>query len=63
MIGHALMLAKEIPGAQLLALEQTGHELPRAHWDVVIPAIVRHTSVVPRMGRDALLRRAGLEEP
>ena len=30
----------------LLALEQTGHELPRAVWDVVIPAILRHTSTV-----------------
>jgi pimeloyl-ACP methyl ester carboxylesterase len=43
-LGHALALAKEIPGAQLLTLEQTGHELPRAVWDVVVPAILRHTS-------------------
>lgn len=42
--GHALALAKEIPGAHLLALEQTGHELPRPVWDVVVPAILRHTS-------------------
>lgn len=35
---------KEIPGAELLALEQTGHELPRAVRDVVIPAILRHTA-------------------
>ena len=42
--GHALALAKEIPGAHLLTLEQTGHELPRPVWDVVVPAILRHTS-------------------
>jgi pimeloyl-ACP methyl ester carboxylesterase len=42
--GHALALAREIPGAALLALEQTGHELPRTVWDVVVPAIMLHTS-------------------
>jgi pimeloyl-ACP methyl ester carboxylesterase len=43
--GHALALATEIPGAKLLPLEQTGHEyFPRATWDLVVPAIVRHTS-------------------
>jgi pimeloyl-ACP methyl ester carboxylesterase len=40
--GHALGLAEEIPGAELLALEQTGHEyFPRATWDLVVPAILR----------------------
>jgi pimeloyl-ACP methyl ester carboxylesterase len=43
-LGHALALEKEIPGARLLVLERTGHELPRAAWDVVVPAILRHTS-------------------
>jgi pimeloyl-ACP methyl ester carboxylesterase len=42
--GHALALAKEIPRAELLALEKAGHELPRAVWDVVVPAILQHTS-------------------
>jgi pimeloyl-ACP methyl ester carboxylesterase len=43
--GHARALAKEIPGAELLALEQTGHEyFPRATWGQVVPAILRHTS-------------------
>lgn len=42
--GNAVALTKEIPGAELLALEQTGHELPRAVWDVVVPAILRHTA-------------------
>jgi pimeloyl-ACP methyl ester carboxylesterase len=43
-LGHALALVEEIPDARLLTLEQIGHELPRAAWDVVIPAIVRHTA-------------------
>jgi pimeloyl-ACP methyl ester carboxylesterase len=42
--GHGVALAKEIPGAVLLALEGTGHELPRRDWDVVVPAILAHTS-------------------
>ncbi len=42
---HALALAKEIPGAHLLALEQTGHEyFPQEVWDIVVPAILLHTS-------------------
>jgi pimeloyl-ACP methyl ester carboxylesterase len=43
-LGHALALVEEIPGARLLTLERTGHEVPRAVWDTVIPAIVRHTA-------------------
>lgn len=41
--GNALALEKEIPDTQLVTLEQMGHELPRAVWDVVVPAILRHT--------------------
>lgn len=44
--GHAVALANEIPGAQLVPLERTGHEMPpRAVWDVAVPAILRHTSL------------------
>ena len=43
-IGHALVLEHEIPGARLLRVERMGHELPRAVWDVVVPAILRHTA-------------------
>jgi pimeloyl-ACP methyl ester carboxylesterase len=43
-IGHGRALASEIPGARLVTLEQTGHELPRATWDVVVPAVLEHTS-------------------
>src|SRR5215203_2297289 len=46
--GNAVALAKEIAGAQLLALERVGHEVPhRALWDVVVPAILRHTVSAP----------------
>jgi pimeloyl-ACP methyl ester carboxylesterase len=41
--GHGVALAKEIPGAELLALEGAGHELPRRDWDVAVPAILAHT--------------------
>jgi pimeloyl-ACP methyl ester carboxylesterase len=43
-IEHGIALAREIPGADLLALEQMGHELPRRVWGIVVPAILRHTS-------------------
>ncbi len=43
--GNALALEKEIPDARLLPLERVGHETPpRALWDVVVPAILEHTS-------------------
>ena len=43
-IEHGVALAREIPGADLVALEQTGHELPRRVWGIVVPAILAHTS-------------------
>ncbi len=43
--GHGEALAREIPGAELLVLPGVGHEMaPRQMWDVVIPALLRHTS-------------------
>ena len=42
--GNGVALAREIPGAKLLTLQQTGHELPPAIWDVLVPAILEHTS-------------------
>ena len=42
---HARALAREIPGADLLPVEHMGHEyFPPATWDLVVPAILRHTS-------------------
>jgi pimeloyl-ACP methyl ester carboxylesterase len=46
--GNAVVLAKEIPGARLLALERVGHEVPpRDLWDVVVPAILRDAAAAP----------------
>ncbi len=43
--GHAIALASEITGAQLLPLEGMGHEMPpRQVWDTVIHAILNQTS-------------------
>jgi len=43
--GNAVALAREIPGARLLPMPQTGHETPpRPLWDTVVPAILRHTA-------------------
>jgi pimeloyl-ACP methyl ester carboxylesterase len=40
---HGVALARAIPGAKLITLEETGHELPRRTWDVVVPAILELT--------------------
>jgi catechol 2,3-dioxygenase-like lactoylglutathione lyase family enzyme len=42
-LAHGQALAAEIPGAELLVLPHTGHELPRRSWDTVIPALLIHT--------------------
>jgi pimeloyl-ACP methyl ester carboxylesterase len=49
-LGHGEALASEIAGARLLVLEGVGHELPRAAWDVVVPAILEHTAPRARGG-------------
>ena len=41
---HGAALAAALPGARLIQLERTGHELPRETWDVVIPAILELSS-------------------
>ena len=43
-IGNGRALANEIPGARLLPIQGMGHELPRAAWDPIVAAILRHTS-------------------
>lgn len=49
---HGRALAREIPGAELLVLDRTGHEYPPPRtWDVVIPAILRHTGGAARQLR------------
>jgi pimeloyl-ACP methyl ester carboxylesterase len=40
-LGHGEHLARAIPGARLLVLDDVGHEVPPARtWDVVVPALL-----------------------
>jgi pimeloyl-ACP methyl ester carboxylesterase len=42
---HGEALAREIPNATLLSLDGVGHEPPPpSTWDVVVPALLKHTS-------------------
>ena len=43
-LGHGQALQRAIPGAELLVLEKTGHELPPPVWDEFVPALVRHSA-------------------
>jgi pimeloyl-ACP methyl ester carboxylesterase len=43
-LGHGQALQQQIPGAELLVLEKTGHDLPPPLWDVFVPKLVQHTS-------------------
>ena len=46
-LAHGRALADSIPGAQLLELDDVGHQLPPPHtWDLVVDALVEHTTVV-----------------
>jgi pimeloyl-ACP methyl ester carboxylesterase len=40
---HGEALAREIPGARLLTLEETGHGVERADWKPIARAILAHT--------------------
>ena len=42
---HAVALTREIAGAELVVLDGVGHQVPpRSTWDIVVPAILRHTA-------------------
>ncbi len=43
--GNAEALSNEIPASELLTLPQTGQELPRRVWDILVAGVLRHTSV------------------
>ncbi len=43
-VEHSHALVEGIPSAQLLLLNEVGHEFPRRAWERVAPAIVEHTS-------------------
>ena len=55
-LGHGEAMAREVPGARLLVLEDTGHELPPGVWDVAVSAIVAHTDLA-EPSRDEVLAR------
>jgi pimeloyl-ACP methyl ester carboxylesterase len=40
---HGEALAREIPGARLLTLEEAGHGVERADWETIARAIRAHT--------------------
>jgi pimeloyl-ACP methyl ester carboxylesterase len=42
-IEHGEALAQEIAGSRLLRLEEAGHGVDRADWDVIVEAILDHT--------------------
>jgi pimeloyl-ACP methyl ester carboxylesterase len=57
--GHAEALARAIPHTELLPLPGVGHQMPpRAVWDTVIPAILRHTSAGWDVQGDRLAARS-----
>jgi hypothetical protein len=41
---NGVTLAQEISGATLLTLEGTAHELHQNDWEIIIDAILKHTS-------------------
>jgi pimeloyl-ACP methyl ester carboxylesterase len=41
---HGVALADDIAGAKLLTMEGVGHEIPLGEQDVVVSAILEHTS-------------------
>jgi len=43
-VEHGAALAREVPGARLLALDGAGHGLDRADWETIAGAILAHTA-------------------
>ncbi|WP_238013540.1 alpha/beta hydrolase [Dactylosporangium sp. AC04546] len=41
---HAEAMRAALPSADLLVLQDTGHELPRRTWDTFVPALLAHTA-------------------
>lgn len=43
-LGHGQAMKERIPGADLLVLQDTGHDVPPPVWDVFVPALLAHTA-------------------
>ncbi|PWN03085.1 alpha/beta hydrolase [Nocardioides silvaticus] len=41
---HGEALAAAVPGARLLVLPDTGHDVPPPTWDLFVPALLEHTA-------------------
>ncbi|WP_081744559.1 alpha/beta fold hydrolase [Arthrobacter sp. H14] len=41
---HGKALRDQIPGAELLIMENAGHEVPKPLWDVFTTALIKHTA-------------------
>jgi pimeloyl-ACP methyl ester carboxylesterase len=55
-VEHGAALAAEIPGAGLVVLERTGHEVFPPHtWDLVVTTILAHTALGQKAGMTAPL--------
>ncbi|MFC7491877.1 MULTISPECIES: alpha/beta fold hydrolase [unclassified Knoellia] len=46
-LAHAFALRDALPAAELVVLEQTGHELPAERWGEFVDALVSHTDRKP----------------
>ena len=44
---HGKAIADTVPGAKFLTIEKMGHDLPRAAWPQIIPALLQHTESLP----------------
>ncbi|GHJ44112.1 hypothetical protein Cs7R123_14540 [Catellatospora sp. TT07R-123] len=43
-VAHAWALARALPQVEVLVMPEAGHDLDRADWPTVIPALLRHTT-------------------
>ncbi|GAA3844762.1 hypothetical protein GCM10022226_79890 [Sphaerisporangium flaviroseum] len=44
---HGEALRDAVPGAELLILDDAGHDIPKQVWDAFVPALARHTTGGP----------------
>ncbi|EJN05558.1 putative hydrolase or acyltransferase of alpha/beta superfamily [Phyllobacterium sp. YR531] len=42
---HGRALSDAVPGSRLLVLPDTGHDIPRQHWEIFVTALTDHTKI------------------